>query len=264
MHVLSLFCVGGMYALVHAFFQALVPSLHRNRLLPAIGKRWRRRRQPPTVVLPSIDSFQLIPDQQKVQAQGWRDSLVSIGKQLSTSGILPSKAQKMTIRSIAVALETVKPMPTRAPALSSMVQGRWSLLYTDAPGISSGRIGPFGVIKGRVSQEVELASKAYTNILRVAKPGHEPWLEARLTASFDVLNDTDWEVTFEDVVGLLRGKQVVRQVFSGVQRIWTHTYLDPTGRVRVMRARRPERQPDEAFLFVFVREGDGCSGAFGR
>ncbi|GAB5033145.1 harpin binding protein 1 [Nannochloropsis oceanica] len=234
------------------------------RLLPAIRKRWRRRRPPPTVVLPQLDSFKLIPSQKTVQAQGWRDTLVSIGNELHRSSSLPTKAQKETIRSIALALETVQPTPTKAPALSPFNQGRWALLYTDAPGISSGRIGPFGLIKGRVFQEVDLTTRGYVNILEVSKPGQAPWLEAKLTAEFQVVDDTDWEVTFKDVVGMLRGKQVVKQVFSGVSRVWTHTYLDREGGVRIMRARRPEKRPEDAFLFVLVRrkerereEGEG-------
>jgi len=238
-------------------FLLSIPPSQTHSLLPAIGKRWRRRRPPPTVVLPQLDSFKLIPSQKNVQAQGWRDTLVSIGNELHRSSSLPTKAQKETIRSIALALETVQPTPTKAPALSPLVQGRWALLYTDAPGISSGRIGPFGIIKGRVFQEVDLATKGYVNILEVNKPGQAPWLEARLTAGFEVVDEKDWEVTFNDVVGFLRGKQVVKQVFSGVSRVWTHTYLDREGGVRIMRARRPEKRPEEAFLFVLVRRGEG-------
>lgn len=111
---------------------------------------------------------------------------------------------------------------------------------------------------------MDLTTRGYVNILEVSKPGQAPWLEAKLTAEFQVVDDTDWEVTFKDVVGMLRGKQVVKQVFSGVSRVWTHTYLDREGGVRIMRARRPEKRPEDAFLFVLVRrkerereEGEG-------
>ncbi len=228
----------------------LLEHTHAYRL-PLLGKRFRRRR-PPTVVLPSIQSFER-PNQQLVQAQGWRDSLVSMGNLLIESGAEPTKAQKETIRSIAEALESVPSAPR--PALSPNLDGQFKLLFSDSGGVSSGRVGPFGVIAGRVYQDINLQDKSYVNIITCKKPGKQkPWLEARLTATWEVVGDKTWQVFFQDVTVDLFGKRILTQRFNNVMRVWDMTYLDARGDVRIMRGRRPQRKAEDAFLFVLQRD----------
>lgn len=225
------------------------PSPTQTHRLPLLSRR--RRRNAPVVSLPRIDqAFQLKPQQRAVQAKGWRESLVQIGRKLMTSDAdPPPRAQKETIRSVAESLETVNPTPK--PALSPMSDGQWKCLYTDAPGPSGGKLGPF---VGRVYQDVDMAAKKYVNILECGKKGAEqPWLAARLVATWDVVDDATWEVKFEHVEVTAWGRRVVHREFKNVSRIWKITYLDPE--LRVVRARRPEKREDQAFLFVLQRDG---------
>jgi len=118
-----------------------------------------------------------------------------MGDQLIRSEVdPPPRAQKETIRSVAEALETVNATPR--PALSKFSDGAWKCLYTNAPGPSGGKLGPF---IGRVYQDVDLARMQYVNVLKVGRKGAEPWLEARLVATWDVVEDDTWEVKFEHV-----------------------------------------------------------------
>jgi hypothetical protein len=218
--------------------------------LPLLSRRRWQRKNAPVVSLPRLDSaFQLKPKQKLVQAQGWRESLIAMGNQLISQPIDPPlRAQKETIRSIAESLETTE-SPTPRPALSKLSNGSWKCLYTDAPGPSGGKLGPF---VGRVYQDVDMDEKQYVNILKVGMKGSKPWLEAKLIATWEVVDDETWEVKFEHVQISAWGKQVLFKRFGDVRRIWKITYLDQ--QLRIMRARRPEKREDQAFLFVLQRD----------
>lgn len=183
-----------------------------------------------------------------MQAKGWRESLVSIGRKLISAEIdPPPRAQKETIRSIAESLETVN--PTAKPALSPMSNGQWKCLYTDAPGPSGGKLGPF---LGRVYQDIDMAAKRYVNILECGKKGADPWLAARLVASWDVVDEDTWEVRFENVEVTAWGRRLGFKEFKNVSRLWKMTYMDD--QIRVLRARRPQKREDQAWLFVLQRD----------
>lgn len=202
------------------------------------------------VSLPRIDTaFALKPQQKFVQAEGWKQSLVQIGNQLIRSEVdPPTRAQKATIRSIAESLETIN-NPTPRPALSELPGGMWKCLYTNAPGPSGGKLGPF---VGRVYQDVNMASKQYANILKVGKKGTEPWLTARLVATWEVKDEDTWEVLFKHLELRVFGRAVLHREFKNVRRLWRMTYLDD--QLRIMRAKRPGKADDQAFLFVLQRD----------
>lgn len=222
--------------------------VHVTDRLPLLRLR-RRRRNAPVVSLPRIDTaFQLKPQQKLVQAQGWKESLIQIGtKLMSSEADPPSRAQKQTIRSIAESLETVNATPS--PALSPLSTGTWKCLYSDAPGPSGGRLGPF---VGRVYQDVDMAAKKYVNILQVGKKGTAPWLSARLVATWEVKDAETWEVQFQHLELRVWGRRLLHQEFKDVRRLWKMTFLDE--QLRVVRARRPEKREDQAFLFVLQRD----------
>lgn len=200
-------------------------------------------------MLPKIDSFSRT-SQQETQAKGWCESLVAIGDKLHATGKLPTEAQKQTIKSIAQSLETVN--PTSNPASSSLMGGQWRLVFSDSPGVSSGKVGPFWT--GRVYQDVDLAEKLYYNILEVGAK-EKPWLKACLKATWKEVDASTWEVEFEDITIDVFGKSYVRQ-FNNVKRYWQISYLSST--VRIMRGRRPERKEEDAFLFVLQKDnGEG-------
>ena len=128
--------------------------------LPQIEIRHTTVQYPQCPITPSFSYTQSFskPAQQRVQAKGWRDSIT----QLCVAALpRPTKAQAETIKSVAQSLETVN--PTQQPALSPYVDGQWRLLYSNSPGVSSGRVGPF---TGRVYQDVDLDKKEceYINI----------------------------------------------------------------------------------------------------
>jgi len=66
--------------------------------------------------------------------------------------------------------------PSKRPARSNLVDGNWRLLWSDAPGFSSGMVGPF---QGDAFQDVVIAQKQYTNILNLWGTNGKPFFEVR-------------------------------------------------------------------------------------
>ncbi|CAM9532500.1 unnamed protein product [Discosporangium mesarthrocarpum] len=83
--------------------------------------------------------------------------------------------------------------PTAEPALSPLISGKWRMLFTNVPGPSSGRVGPF---VGDVYQDINAEKQRIRNILEL---GPEWALRGALEADVEVLDGSNWAINFDVV-----------------------------------------------------------------
>ncbi|CAM9993352.1 unnamed protein product [Ascophyllum nodosum] len=138
--------------------------------------------------------------------------------------------------------------PTRRPALSPSLAGRWKLLYSNISGPSGGRVGPF---LADVYQEIRPRDKRIVNILEL---GPKWARRGALEADVEVLDANTWALRFDFVRGLFAGKNVQYKKFDQAteRRIWEMTYLDE--RFRVLYGRQESMPADEAYIFLMQRD----------
>ena len=174
-------------------------------------------------------------------------------KQLQTcqpNGINVNIDKRKHINNIVIELESKN--PTSKPAYSSKMNGFWRMLYTDfsPPSTSSGKLGPF---IGEVYQDLDSNNNIIKNILNLSFPP----LTGALIAKQRILNDNTWAIEFDRVGNKLfnRINLPTTKFKPGDQiRLWEITYLDAD--LRIMRARRPEVDTKESFIFILKKELD--------
>eukprot|EP00752_Nemacystus_decipiens_P007220 g6463.t1 len=139
--------------------------------------------------------------------------------------------------------------PTKDPAFSPLLAGKWRMLFSDAPGPSSGRLGPF---VGDVFQEVRPDEKKIENLLEL---GPSWALRVALAADVEVLDGKNWAIIFDRVYSNVAGVQVQEKIFGKIERrIWNMTYLDEG--FRVLYGRQESMAAEEGFIFVMQRDQD--------
>ncbi|EKX44195.1 hypothetical protein GUITHDRAFT_109982 [Guillardia theta CCMP2712] len=165
------------------------------------------------------------------------------------------------------ATELAKLNPTQRQATSPMLDGKWRLVFSTTKGPSSGMLGPF---VGDVFQDIVLEQEKYFNILELG------FVEAVLSAHWDVMGQEKWRVFFDDIQFSLFGIPVFKKEFSSSQRdqvlegldtlggtekearssnnggIWDMAYCNDT--LRVLWAYGVQREASKASIYVLERE----------
>ncbi|CAB1103195.1 unnamed protein product [Ectocarpus sp. CCAP 1310/34] len=139
--------------------------------------------------------------------------------------------------------------PTKDPARSPLLAGRWRMLYSTVPGPSSGRLGPF---VGDVFQDIRPDEKRIINILEL---GPSWALRGALEADVEVLDGNNWAISFDVVYNNFAGVKVQEKKFDPVvteRRIWSMTYLDDG--FRILYGRQEAKSAEEGFIFVMERD----------
>jgi hypothetical protein len=160
-----------------------------------------------------------------------------------------SPAQQEAIRTLVDEIELVN--PTANPAYSPLMNGYWRMLYTDftPAAASSGKLGPF---VGDVYQDLDSTQATIRNILKVRFPP----IDGALIASQRVKSADTWEIGFDRIENAVFGIPLPTKKFKTQEiRLWQIAFLD--GELRILRARRPETDSTESFVFVLVREEKG-------
>ena len=146
-------------------------------------------------------------------------------------------AQRARVASILADVVSLADDP--APARKDLSGTRWSLLYTDSGGNSSGKIGPF---VGRVTQVFAPApgEGRYRNVVEIGP------LVVELSAVAEELQPDKLKVTFLDTAAFAFGKELVRKPFpEGRAGTWRMAYVGEE--VRVL-------YTNQGNVFVLVRE----------
>ncbi|CAM9432560.1 unnamed protein product [Ectocarpus sp. 12 AP-2014] len=139
--------------------------------------------------------------------------------------------------------------PTKDPARSPLLAGRWRMLYSTVPGPSSGRLGPF---VGDVFQDIRPDEKRIINILEL---GPSWALRGALEADVEVLDGNNWAISFDLVYNNFAGVKVQEKKFDPAvteRRIWSMTYLDDG--FRILYGRQEAMSAEEGFIFVMERD----------
>ncbi|CAN0104171.1 unnamed protein product [Pylaiella littoralis] len=178
-----------------------------------------------------------------------RVSLAALGLQEQLRKLCADKSEPdREIRIEEVAKELNSLNPTKKPAFSPLLAGRWRMLYSTVPGPSSGRLGPF---TGDVFQDLRPNDKRIINILEL---GPSWALRGALEADVEVLDGNEWAIVFDKVYQKLAGVKVQEKKFDPgfERRIWNMTYLDEG--FRVMYGRSEDMAVEGAFIFILERD----------
>ena len=142
----------------------------------------------------------------------------------TSNGISASDQVRSKISSLVAELETSNPTPNLTS--SDKLDGSWNLIYTTNEGSSAGKLGP---LVGDVEQFIRIKGydrEDYINYVRIGGGV----VEGALTATWDVLSKTKWQVNFESVTFKLFGITLIEKELSAVG-IWRMTYLDENFRI---------------------------------
>ena len=142
----------------------------------------------------------------------------------TSNGISASDQVRSKISSLVAELETSNPTPNLTS--SEKLDGSWNLIYTTNEGSSAGKLGP---LVGDVEQFIRIKGydrEDYINYVRIGGGV----VEGALTATWDVLSKTKWQVNFESVTFKLFGITLIEKELSAVG-IWRMTYLDENFRI---------------------------------
>lgn len=181
----------------------------------------------------------------RVRIQDLKDKIYSITSQCQPNGLPASPTQQQAIRSFVDEIELVN--PTSNPAYSSLMNGYWKMLYTDftPAAASSGKLGPF---VGDVYQDLDSTQATIRNILKIRFPP----IDGALVASQRVRDSNTWEIEFDRIENSIFGVPLPVKKFKTQEiRLWQIAFLD--NELRILRARRPEKDSTESFIFVLVR-----------
>ena len=125
--------------------------------------------------------------------------------------------------------------------------GYWRVIYSTAPPPSNGQV--IGPIVGTAFQSINKDNATYENVLAVGN-----WLTLRLKATYEVLENNRWTVTFKSIqVELFEKKEpvFVKDFPEGTTREWLTTFQDEEW--RIVRAGRTEKELMKN-VFVMRRE----------
>ena len=182
----------------------------------------------------------------EIRIQDLKSQIYSITSQCQPNGLPASSTQQDTIRSLVDEIERFN--PTANPAYSPLMNGYWRMLYTDftPAAASSGKLGPF---VGDVYQDLDSTQSTIRNILKIRFPP----IDGALIASQRVKDSYTWEIEFDRIENAIFGIPLPVKTFKTQEiRLWQIAFLD--NELRILRARRPETDSTESFIFVLVRE----------
>ena len=161
---------------------------------PAVSKSFRTQS-----IANSVVETQQSGIDEKVEA------LLNAISEIGQVGSLASEEDQTRIKSLALDVVESNPSPEQSPARFTL-QGEHTLLYSAAPGGSSGRL--FGNVVGKVTQWFEDDEIFYNRVtfgpVRIA-----------LKARREIKNDTNIKVTFLETSIYLFGNRVVQKEING-------------------------------------------------
>ena len=168
-------------------------------------------------------------------------ALETLKQQLSAGAAAAAPRAEMA----ALVRELEQQNPTPRPARSPLLDGQWDQVWTDneragvkrATGAWSSRrlLGP---ITGRIT----IGSGGGVHTQRVARGP----LRAELRARYELLDDKEWDVTFEQLVFGLSGVPLLKKKVQGGGGRWRHTFVDED--TRVMRVSNRRGGPDSTYV----------------
>jgi len=177
------------------------------------------------------------------QAEVLKEQLRALCKKTNNGVDAPAEQVKQ-IENVAEELNQLN--PTKNPAKSRLLQGKWRLLYSNVPGPSSGKLGPF---MADVYQQIDIDARRIYNILEL---GPDWALRGALEADSEILNNNTWRITFDFVYNKLAGNEIQRKTFENVEkRLWKMTYLDDN--FRVLYGSQESKKDENQFIFVMER-----------
>ena len=133
------------------------------------------------------------------------EALLNAISEIGQVGSLASEEDQTRIKNLALDVVESHPSPEQSPARLTL-EGEHTLLYSAAPGGSSGRL--FGNVVGKVTQWFEDDEIFYNRVtfgpVRIA-----------LKARREIKNDTNIKVTFLETSIYLFGNRIVQKEISG-------------------------------------------------
>ncbi len=197
--------------------------------------------------------------------QKLKDELLLLtSKTVVNNGIYATIEQRNDINACVQQLEKLN--PTKRPALaSSLLKGRWKMIYTDIPiAPSNGKLGPF---IGKVYQDLVPATSKNTkdgyikNILDLSSI-----INGELCAIQSIYSDDTWRIDFDYVENKFFGIPFQKKEFPPIgtegsqTRFWKLQYLDED--LRILRAgilpnksnNAKLRTENEDYLFITIKE----------
>jgi hypothetical protein len=132
--------------------------------------------------------------------------LLSLAKQVGQVGSMATEEERSSMKNLAKALEkTSDPKPARYPLEGSSSGNTHNLIYSAAPGGSSGKLGPF---VGKVTQVFE-DDEIFYNRVQLGP------LMISLKAKREIKSDTAIKVTFWQTTISVFGQKLVQKELPG-------------------------------------------------
>ena len=160
------------------------------------------------------------------------------------SGINVSNEEKVSVEEV---IQSVEQYQDKDANIEDLAMGYWRVIYSTAPPPSNGQV--IGPIVGTAFQSINKDNATYENVLAVGN-----WLTLRLKATYEVLENNRWTVTFKSIqVELFEKKEpvFVKDFPEGTTREWLTTFQDEEW--RIVRAGRTEKELMKN-VFVMRRE----------
>lgn len=155
------------------------------------------------------------------ELSGIKNNIKSISKG-NQNGIKCNPSQRQKVNEYVAKLEANN--PTKDITSSTILNGKWKLVYTTNEGSSAGKIGPF---VGDVYQMIDLNKKFYSNKVSL----FNDIFTGVLGATWITKSKALWTVQFQDIVLKLAGIKLVKKSLSGTEGTWRNTYLDANFRI---------------------------------
>lgn len=161
-------------------------------------------------------------------AAALKEDLLAAARPYGLPALRVPKDVALGIDRLAAALERAN--PTRRPATDDVraLDGRWRVVYSDAPPPSNGALGPF---RGDAFQIVDADARTYVNELLLGGGA----IKICLAASFEPRGPDALRVRFETLTFSIFGSALPAVAFpAGTERTWLLTYTDDD--IRIVRA----------------------------
>jgi hypothetical protein len=177
--------------------------------------------------------------QTKIDVEEVKVNMISLAHG-TQNGVKASKETRVAMAELVAQLERAN--PTKKLTSSTLIDGDWKLLFTTNDGSSAGKVGPF---MGTVTQEVDLSSSYYDNVVTLGP------LRGRLSATWNVESSTVWTVEFQTLVLSLFNVPIKSQKLSAVG-TWRMTFLDDDMRVLYAQGGKNVKKEN---MYVLTRMG---------
>ena len=105
------------------------------------------------------------------------------------SGINVSNEEKDSVEEV---IQSVEQYQDKDANIEDLAMGYWRVIYSTAPPPSNGQV--IGPIVGTAFQSINKDNATYENVLAVGN-----WLTLRLKATYEVLENNRWTVTFKSI-----------------------------------------------------------------